>query len=167
MIKIDVIRHGDCSDTQKKMICEFKNLNWIYPIDSHLNWMEENLDIEDLHVLLYDKGKLCAYLNLVDTKLYIDNGYQPIWGIGNVCVDPEYKGLGYGHLIMDVAKFYCKKSIRIGVLFCQGKNTGFYRNCNWVEYKGKIIGATHDIQHINTFTTQRISSKIITVIRDF
>lgn len=167
MIKIDVLKHGDCSKSQIRRICEFKKLNWSYPIESHIKWIEQNLDSNDLHLLLYDDDVLCAYLNLVETSILLETEKLPILGIGNVCVLPESKGKGYGILVMDVAKFLCKKSNRTGVLFCQDKNVSFYEKCHWIPFNGVITGIDHVGQKINTFATQRIYSEIITVNRDF
>lgn len=167
MIKIEIIEHRECSDTLIRQICEFKNLNWQYPIESHLSWIKKNLKSEDLHLLLYDDDRMCAYLNFVDTSIIEDKDIVHIWGIGNVCVSPECKGMGYGNLIMDLAKSYCKKSKRIGMLFCQDKNVGFYNNCGWFSFKGSIENVDHGNLNINTFATKAISAKTITVLRDF
>lgn len=167
MIKIEIIKHGECTDHLIRQICEFKNLNWHYPIESHLSWIHKNLKSEDLHLLLYVDNKICAYLNLVDTSIIQDSNVIPIWGIGNVCVYPESKGMGYGNLIMDIAKSYCKKSRRIGMLFCQDKNVGFYRNCDWISFNGSIGDVDHGNKNIYTFTTKALASKTIRILRDF
>ena len=168
MMTIDYITHTDCSREQLLEICRFKNLNWQYPIESHLAWLDRNLLPNDTHVLLSDGNTLVGYLNIVNLVLDTDGTQQPALGIGNVCVHPDYKGLSLGALLMSAAKYYCRRNNRIGVLLCQDKNTAFYNACNWHRFAGTVSIPSHDnTTNINFYSTVPLSCKTLNCNRDF
>lgn len=168
MIRIEFLRHSDCSKSDLERISRFKNLNWQYPIESHLEWMEKNLTGDDIHFLLFDEDALIGYLNLADTSICGDSYAMKVYGIGNVCIHPDCKGMGLGLLLMSASKYYCRKNGRIGILLCQDKNVGFYEVCNWFRYEGNTeIAGNHGDAHINFYSSSPLTFKTIKIERDF
>lgn len=166
MISIEFINNYDISEGLKLQICEFKNRNWKYPVQSHLEWMDRHLYDGDIHLLLRDEDILVAYLNMVRVSLEFDSRTVEALGIGNVCVDPAMKGRNYGRLIMSVADFYCRQNKMPGILFCQQKNVGFYKACNWIPYDGVVEVEGKSLQAY-CFLNQEFSTRLISLNRDF
>lgn len=133
MIRINFIKHKNCSIEQKIELSLFKKLNWDYPVESQLNWMSDNLLPDDIHVLLEVNNELVAYLNIVKLKITVNQDSQSAFGIGNVCVSPKYKGKSYGRMIMSVVDCYARQHKVLALLYCQQKNLGFYKSCGWNE----------------------------------
>lgn len=168
MMTIKFIRHADCSEEQLLDICKFKNLNWNYPIDSHRNWLDNNLADGDTHLLLFENQELIGYLNIVNVDVLADSTSIYALGIGNVCIHPEYKGNGLGALIMSAAKYFCRKNDRMGILLCQDKNAAFYDACGWQSFKGSVtMPGHHNSMHINLYSTKQLKLKNISFNRDF
>jgi GNAT superfamily N-acetyltransferase len=166
MISIEFINNSDISEGLKLQICEFKNRNWEYPVQSHLDWMDTHLCDDDIHLLLKEDDVPVAYLNMVCVNLEYDSRTVEALGIGNVCVDPAMKGRNYGRLIMSVADFYCRQNKMPGILFCQEKNVGFYRTCNWIPYDGDVEVEGKSLQAY-CFLNQALSTRLLSVNRDF
>lgn len=166
MISIEFINNYDISEGLKLQICEFKNRNWEYPVQSHLDWMDTHLRDDDIHLLLRDEDLLVAYLNMVRVNLEYDSRAVKALGVGNVCVDPTMKGRNYGRLIMSVADFYCRQNKMPGILFCQQKNVGFYKACNWIPYYGVVEVEGKSLQAY-CFLNQEFSTRLISLNRDF
>ena len=164
MINIEFISHKDCDQNLKIEICKFKNLNWPYSIDEHLNWMAINLQPNDVHLLLRVDKELVAYMNLVQLELELDNIAHVGLGIGNVCVSPAYKGKYYGRLIMSVADFFARQQNKLAILLCKEKNIGFYNNCQWIEFVGSFNLKSYNI---HLFTNLPIKYNKIFYNREF
>lgn len=168
MMTIKFLRHADCSEEQLMDICRFKNLNWSYPINSHRKWLVENIVKADTHLLLFENRDLIGYLNIVNVDVLADGSSISAFGIGNVCIHPEYKGNGLGALIMSATKYFCRKNGRMGILLCQDKNTAFYDACNWHRFNGSVTIPVHDNSiHINFYSTKPLSFKTVKCNRNF
>lgn len=66
---------------------------------------KEEFDIVDLtatHIVIYSDGKPAA------VGRYFNEGNSPTYHIGRVAVMKEYRGLGYGKGIMDIAEKHIK-----------------------------------------------------------
>lgn len=66
---------------------------------------KEEFDIVDLtatHIVIYSDGKPAA------VGRYFNEGNSPTYHIGRVAVMKEYRGLGYGKDIMDIAEKHIK-----------------------------------------------------------
>lgn len=66
---------------------------------------KEEFDIVDLiatHIVIYNDGKPAA------VGRYFNEGNSPTYHIGRVAVMKEYRGLGYGKDIMDIAEKHIK-----------------------------------------------------------
>lgn len=164
MIEIRFIPHKDLTDNLRDSICLFKNLNWVYPLESHKQWMNLHLRPQDIHLILLINEEWIAYMNIVELCVSLDGNCQPGLGIGNVCVDPKYKGKGYGKFLMSVAKDYAINRHQIAILICQDKNVKFYEACDWFKYNGQIVDKNPPI---HLFSNLSISAHSIKFDRDF
>lgn len=137
-MQFEFVKHSILDNSQLQDILRIKESVWLYPHESHLKWIEENILNTDYHLLVYDNGNCVAYLNLVD--LNITSGISmSVWGIGNVCVKPERQGENLGLLLMKLVDYFIAKTSRLGVLICKDKVSAFYERCNWMKYKGQVV----------------------------
>lgn len=123
-------RHSQISQQELEKIVDLKKTHWNYSSDEHLNWIEQNLKTEDIHVLMFEKEKLVAYLNLVNTEVLINVNVQAIIGIGNVC--SAEKGKGYGSKLIKEVNQYLFQQKKQGMLLCKDSLVGFYKKYAWI-----------------------------------
>ena len=130
MLEIKIIKHKNIENSQLKDICQIKSIFGNYTLESQLNWIENNIGSDDIHLLIYDNYKLIAYTNLIEETLLINNENINILGIGNVCVDEKGKNKGT-LLIKNVNKFLYDNQ-KIGLLFCKKNLIPFYKKTDWI-----------------------------------
>ena len=110
--------------------------------------MDNNLNNDDLHFLLYDDEKLIAYLNLISISITINNNLIKGLGVGNVC--SNVKGKGYGKKLMkELGRFLSDKNI-IGLLFCKKELIDFYLKFNWTLIDKNKVDLSFDNNDIET-----------------
>ncbi|MGY0038972.1 GNAT family N-acetyltransferase [Pedobacter sp. NJ-S-72] len=110
-------------------ICQIKAIAWPYPIEAQQKWIAENLLSTDYHILLFDEGVLCAYMNLVNVEFILNGARKEGLGIGNVCAAST--GKGYGGILMKEVNSYIKNRHALGILFCNSGLLEFYMKYNW------------------------------------
>ena len=101
-----------------------------YSIKSQKEWMNNHLNKNDLHFLLYEKNELIAYLNLIEIKLLINKNSIDALGIGNVC--SKISGFGFGMKLMRELKEFILSNNKIGYLFCKSNLVEFYEKYGWI-----------------------------------
>jgi len=129
MLDIKTINHSLISDLELKNICNIKSAFGDYSEESQLTWIQNNLNQNDKHFLIYDNDKLIAYANLINEFITIDNQKIQILGLGNVCVDE--KGKEKGVLLMNSINDYLYSEKITGLLFCKKNLIPFYNKANW------------------------------------
>lgn len=123
-------KHSQIDQQELEKIVDLKKRHWNYSSAEHLNWIERNLKAEDIHVLMYEKEELLAYLNLIYTEVVINDAVQPFIGIGNVC--SREKGKGYGKKILVEVNNFLTVNEQNGILFCKDNLIDFYKKFKWV-----------------------------------
>lgn len=126
---VKVIKHSNIDEGTLQEIVKIKQLSWDYSYESHLNWIRDNIQDDDLHFILYENGELVAYMNIVNVDVMIDNASYQSMGIGNVCA--ASKGRGYGKEIMNELNRYLLEVDSIGILLCKTPLIPFYQKFNW------------------------------------
>ena len=127
---INFIRHKEISNELLTEIAIIKKYHWKYTIEEHLNWMKENLDLNDIHVLMKDENsELIAYLNLVNISITLNEIENDFLGLGNVCVNEKKRGYG-SILLKNVNGFLRTNKIR-GAVLCKDLLIPFYRINDW------------------------------------
>lgn len=133
MIKICSVKVQDTAPELVKEIIQIKQQAWDYSDAQQIQWMQDNLRDDDMHMLLFDDDALCAYLNLVRVRLAVDGVCSDAIGIGNVCVAKDKRSMNYGRLLMQAVNTMLKKSNQIGILLCRDRLVGFYENSGWTK----------------------------------
>jgi hypothetical protein len=121
--------HFQLNKEDLKKIIDLKKKHWNYTSKEHINWIERNIKAEDIHVLMYEKEELVAYLNLINTQVVINDVIQPFIGIGNVC--SMAKGKGYGKKIIEEVNYFLTVNKQNGILFCKENLIDFYKKHKW------------------------------------
>lgn len=128
-MEFEFLKHSEIGKDKLDDIIFLKKIHWDYSVEEHLNWMEVNLKMNDIHVLVYDKFDLVAYLNLVESIVTIENKSYSFLGVGNVCTKVKNKGYG-SILIKEVDKYIIHKN-KAGILLCKDSLIGFYLKNDW------------------------------------
>ena len=143
-----IIQHSEITPADIDEIIRIKSIAWPYPYESQLNWLNNNLKAEDLHLLLQKGNRSVAYLNLIDIKVEVDNKIENAFGIGNVCAIE--KGKGYGNELMKLTNQFINKESKPGLLFCKSELVCFYKKFNWVVIEKKKLRLDINNKNIET-----------------
>mgnify|MGYP000150308679 FL=1 len=130
MFSIKSFRHDQITSTIIDEIIKVKSVAWNFDYAAQKDWIKNNLKDTDIHLLLFQKEKVIAYLNLIELDIKVDVLDYKAYGIGNVCA--LEKGRGWGkELIVQTNKYLIKKD-KVGLLFCREKLIKFYHKNDWV-----------------------------------
>jgi hypothetical protein len=110
-------------------IVKLKALHWKYSDDQHLDWIEKNLNQDDIHILLLEKSTIVGYLNLVNITVLINNCETKFLGVGNVCT--RSSGLGYGKQLLLGLNCYLDSNKLNGILLCKDELVPLYAKYDW------------------------------------
>lgn len=151
-MEIQFLNHYIITNEILDLICEIKDENWPYGIVKQKKWIEENIQKDDVHVLVFDdEQKLIGYTNLVYRTLVINESVTTsIFGIGNVCVSNQSKKSGIGKFMMlEINKYIILKNIP-GLLFCKDNLIPFYLKCGWNLLDPSKISCDFNMTDINS-----------------
>ncbi len=141
------INHNIPSDILSEII-RVKSNAWPYPFEKQLEWIQQNLLKEDIHVLLQNANENLAYLNLTLRRTNINDINVDVYGVGNVC--SAKKGKGYGTELMKLINLYLIENQKIGLLFCKDNLVEYYSKFNWIMINKSQIIDSPILKHINT-----------------
>jgi hypothetical protein len=130
---VRLIKHSEIKERELKDIIEIKQRSWDYSYESHISWINSNLNDTDLHFLYYKGEELISYLNLVRVKAYKEGEVVSFYGVGNVCT--KYKGVGDGSKMMKELNLLFRNEGWQGLLFCKEKLVDFYSKNGWVLFE--------------------------------
>lgn len=134
-MKFEFIDHYQLSANVLDDIISLKASVWDYSSNAHREWIKNNLEDQDIHLVLYDDAdKLVGYLNIVELLV----NHEESFGIGNVCISPSLQGQKLGLLLMSLAKYYIRVKNKKGYLLCKDRVSAFYKKCGWRRYTGQI-----------------------------
>lgn len=167
-MRFDFVTHGDCPSSLRQEISRLKMQSWQYPVEAQLAWMEDNLVDNDIHLLLRDNaGVLVGYLDMVHLKVEADNANKEMLGVGNVCVDMNARGCGYGFLLVKLAESRMRSMHLSGVLLCHDALVGFYSLCGWHKFGGELVVAGEKLA-CHCFTNSALTgTERLTIDRNF
>ncbi len=135
----EFVKHDELSTSCLDEIISIKGSVWNYPVESHKDWIAKNIRFGDYHLIVKNRDKYVAYLNIIDLIIKAKQTDILAWGIGNVCVRPEFQGKNYGLLLLKLVDFFLASTHRAGVLICRDQVAPFYERCNWRKYSGSVI----------------------------
>lgn len=144
MYSLRIVRNAVISNQVLKDVIKIKSVAWPYSFEEQVLWMENNLTQNDLHVLLLERDKPIAYLNLLNIEVLINSQKFHALGIGNVCAAKPR--MGYGSILMDKVSDFVHMNNYIGLLFCKAKLVPFYEKFNW------NIVQIRDLEDMNVHT---------------
>ncbi|OTG80196.1 hypothetical protein B9T33_09775 [Acinetobacter sp. ANC 5054] len=131
MFEIKLIPHKDILESELNEVISLKSKQWGFGINEQKQWIEKNLNNNDLHLILKENDLGVAYLNLIDINLYLNDKQIKGFGVGNVCAIE--RGKGYGFKIMKEANKIISDLDRIGLLFCKEPLVKYYKSLDWLE----------------------------------
>lgn len=146
MLSINFIQHKDADTSLLEAIATLKAVRWAYPMEQQMNWIAENIEPEDWHLLLKDGEDLVAYMNLVQVKPEIDGTAVAALGIGNVCT--KESGKGYGNQLMEAVNRFLDEKSLYGILFCKDHLVPYYQKFNWILIRKE--NCNQQISQVNT-----------------
>ncbi|MGO4710537.1 GNAT family N-acetyltransferase [Chryseobacterium sp. 2TAF14] len=150
MFDVLFIQHESLTQVLLDEIIKVKSAAWPYSYDQQYNWIKNNLKNSDIHVLLRDREKVVAYLNLVKIEVQIENSTLNGFGIGNVCAIE--KGKGWGKELLIKVNQYLINHQKVGLLFCKEKLTKFYLENDWILVPDHQMSISNIQSQIFTFT---------------
>lgn len=148
MFDLILIPHKDISSLLLKAVIEIKSKAWPYSFDRQLEWINTNLKIGDIHVILTLNNINVAYLNLIEIDFKIDETNMLGYGIGNVCASE--KGKGWGKEIMAQTNSYLVNRNKIGLLFCKNSLVRFYNLNSWSVIEKNKLNFSFNNESIET-----------------
>lgn len=112
-------------------IARLKMSFWPYSFESQLQWLQEQTEPDDRHVLLRHGGELVGYLRL--TRRSLVGGPQAFMiGVSTVVVAKDRQGQGLGLALMRSANDVIRaEQGSFGALCCSTNKVRFYERCGW------------------------------------
>ena len=168
-MEYNLVKHCDLSDDLRIKIAELKNQHWPYGIESQINWINNNTQANDYHLLGLDNNRVIrAYLTIVNVKISNGEKIEDAVGIGGVCVDKRIEHSGIGKQLVTVANTYIKKKAKMGILLCKDMHIEFYKKCKWIkaDYEMAFVDGQHFEEIVMTYPCV-LRSKSIVIDRNF
>ena len=129
------LKSSQLTKKQIEEICELKNQQWKYKLQSQINYYKENIKHNDIHNLFYINNKLIGYTLLRKRTLV----RKKTFSIDKI--DKSSKYLLFDTLIID-KKFRGKKLSDIimnSLLGCKKELVSLYKKFGWVTLKKKYL----------------------------
>ena len=155
-------------------IVHLKDLCWPYGIRSQLEWIKNNIYESDMHICVFCGDLLVGYCNLIVDVSLFDEIKLPFFGIGNLCVDPNYRKKGIGAFILKQCLNLSKNKNISCLLLCNNEqNYLFYlkNGCFSFDSSNPRIYIQNNYVNIHLlslfFTKRQTSFKTIKFDRNF
>ena len=103
-----------------------KDVCWPHGIRSQMEWINNNIKPNDIHVCVFDGDVIIGYCDLIDDFFAYKETNIPFYGIGNLCVDPEYRKKGIGSFLLKKCLSIGKKDNKSCLLLCKDENNYLY-----------------------------------------
>lgn len=146
-ISTQLIKHSEASKELLESIANIKSIRWQYPLEKQLQWMNDNLQQNDVHLLVYFENNLIAYTNFVNVEVIINDVPTQFMGIGNVCTSES--GKGYGDILMNAINNSINQNNWNGILLCKDSLVSYYEKYNWILISIDLI-QSESLKMINT-----------------
>lgn len=127
--RTEIIEHNKITYQVLQDIIALKSVRWPYTYDQQLDWINTNIQPEDIHILIYDSTKLVAYTNLIRISVQINDQEVPCMGIGNVCTLES--GKGYGNILLEEIDKSLLNNAWKGMLLCKDNLVNYYEKYGW------------------------------------
>ena len=165
--RVKLIKHLDLIKFDLDRIIKLKQEHWDYPYISHLEWINNNINEDEYHLMITDNSdNIIAYLNLVNVKVVNVNESTTYVGIGNICVQIANSGKGFGKLILTLCNYYLNEMGMDGVLLCKPELLDFYKKFGWNQYVGEAYVLGDKLSNC-LMSTKLISGSPLYINRNF
>ena len=124
-------QHSKLSEKELNDIACLKDQHWPHGLESQKNWIAQNFEDQDVHIILYQEETPVAYASLNVICCKIDFDQEVVLGLGGVCVTKAFQKQGYGKQIVEHANAYITAGQRPGLLLCHKELTSFYNRYGW------------------------------------
>lgn len=168
-LRIDIQKHKDIPRKQLEEIASLKDQHWPHGIDSQINWILDNYEENDIHLILYREETPVAYASLNVISCQMDSREEEILGLGGVCVDRSCQKQGLGKEIVEAANRYIAQQKMPGLLLCHKELTEFYSRCGWLDMScGKVTVAGKDFDHcVMSYGKAYEGTKLLEIPKNF
>lgn len=129
MTELEIIKHNDILFRDLLRAIAVKNVSWPHPVESQVKWVIDNMQPEDLHVFLKEKGEDLAYMTLSPVIATVNGVNTSFMGIGCVCSAKH--GVGLGKQLMESVNKWLYNNNHKGLLFCKKELILFYKKYGW------------------------------------
>ena len=119
----EIVKHRDLSITDSLRIASLKDQHWQYGIESQIQWMKDNIEADDIHLMGVELEagiiSLKVYMTLINLTVQIDDQFIDCFGVGNVCVNKDSQHKGLGRALLKEAEKYISFHHKLGILLCK------------------------------------------------
>lgn len=126
---LEIIKHKDILFRDIISAIEVKGVAWHYPVESHLKWIIDNIQQEDMHVFLKENSEIKSYMTLSNVVGILNSQKTNFMGVGCVCTMLPGEGMG-GLLMSNINQFLVEGDYK-GLLFCKKHLVDFYKKYDW------------------------------------
>ncbi len=140
-----IVKHRDLSMAEGLKIAYLKDQHWPYGLESQIQWMKDNIALDDAHLMGEEQDILRAYITLTNLNVVIDGQQLDCTGVGGVCVDKAMQHTGLGRILMQQAGKHINEKSQIGILLCKDTLVPFYEKCGWklLQYRTAFVSGSN------------------------
>ncbi len=162
-----IIKQSELDEDTLDEIIKLKQQHWNYSYESQKEWIFNYVEPNALHLLLKVNNKYVGYLSIRNIGMKIDDIHMEGKGLGNVCIDKEFRNCGYGRKLVEKANQIIIADQNVGILLCHTHLLSFYERCGWnnvgydnLEIDKKIFSDVlmlfnYDLNHISHMVLDR------------
>ena len=157
-MKLQLIKHNDILFRDLLRAIAIKNVSWPHPVESQVKWVIDNMQPEDLHVFLKEKGEDLAYMTLSPVIATVNGVDTSFMGIGCVCSAKH--GVGSGRQLMESVNKWLNDNNQKGLLFCKIELVQFYKKYGWslIEPASVIFTTPHEGVYTMSYNCEGIEN---------
>lgn len=157
-MKLQLIKHNDILFRDLLRAIAIKNVSWPHPVESQVKWVIDNMQPEDLHVFLKEKGEDLAYMTLSPVIATVNGVNTSFIGIGCVCSAKH--GVGSGRQLMESVNKWLNDNDQKGLLFCKIELVQFYKKYGWslIEPASVIFTTPHEGVYTMSYNCEGIEN---------
>ena len=156
-IKRKSLKSNFLKKKEKIAIFKMKNSHWSSSIKEQEKWFNDNIDINDIHNLLYLNDTLIGYnclRRITNNKLK-----QTFLLFDTVVIKENLRSSKFGTILMIFNNLIIKKKKLPAMLLCNKKKIKFYEKNNW-----KLNKKFFKNKHVMTFNKMKINSNQIFLV---
>ena len=121
-------------------ICNLKETEWSFGINSQLEWFKNNIKKKDIHNLLYFKSKLIGYTLLRSRSFNNNNKLKKQYLLfDTLIIHKDYRNKKLSNLLMIFNNTIIRETGLFSFLICKNDLIRFYKKYDWIKLNKKNI----------------------------